>query len=216
MTSAFYAHPTAVVDQPCSIGDGTRIWHFSHVCENATLGSHCNLGQNVMIASGVRIGNNVKIQNNVSVYSGTIVENDVFLGPSCVLTNVTNPRAQIVRRGIYESTTIRRGATVGANATVVCGVTLGRYCLIAAGAVVTRDVPDYTLIVGTPGRDRGWVSRHGHPLRRAVDGIYTCPESKLRYRATEMGLRCLDLDEEAPLPASLAMGEQSYRSFHVS
>ncbi len=213
MKSAFFVHPTAVVDGPCSIGVGTRIWHFCHISENATLGTSCNLGQNVMIASGVRIGNNVKIQNNVSVYSGTVVEDDVFLGPSCVLTNVTNPRAQIVRRGIYESTTIRRGATIGANATVVCGVTLGRYCLIAAGAVVTRDVPDYTLIVGTPGRNRGWVSRHGHPLRQATAGVYTCPESKLRYRETDLGLRCLDLDEEAPLPAALATGEQSYRVF---
>jgi UDP-2-acetamido-3-amino-2,3-dideoxy-glucuronate N-acetyltransferase len=169
-----------------------------------------------MIASGVRIGNNVKIQNNVSVYAGTILEDDVFLGPSCVLTNVSNPRAQVVRRGLYERTLIRRGATVGANATVVCGLTLGRYSFIAAGAVVTRDVPDYGLVLGAPGRIRGWVSRHGHPLRRASDGIYTCPESNLRYQESEPGvLRCLDLDEESPLPAALATGAQAYRTFHT-
>ena len=215
MSAAYQVHPSAVIDSPCTIGAGTRIWHFCHICEHAELGEHCNLGQNVMIASGVRIGRNVKIQNNVSVYSGTTIEDDVFLGPSCVLTNVSNPRSQIVRRGVYETTLIRRGATVGANATIVCGVTLGRYCLVAAGTVVTRDVPDYALMVGVPGRQRGWVSRHGHPLRNPRDGLYTCPESQLRYRETTPGtLRCLDLDEEAPLPPALANGQQSYRSFH--
>ena len=207
-------HPSAVIDEPCTIGAGTRVWHFSHICENAILGENCNLGQNVMLAAGVRLGRNVKIQNNVSVYSGTTIEDDVFLGPSCVLTNVSNPRAQIVRRDLYETTLIRRGATVGANATIVCGVTLGRYALIGAGAVVTHDVPDYGLVVGVPGRIRGWVSRHGHPLRAPRDGIYTCPESKLRYREVEPGvLRCLDLDEEAPLPAALATGTKPYRAF---
>lgn len=215
--STFYAHPSAVIDQPCAIGAGTKIWHFCHIGENAAIGEHCTLGQNVMIAPGVRIGRNVKIQNNVSVYSGTTVEDDVFLGPSCVLTNVSNPRSQIVRRSLYEPTLIRRGATVGANATITCGVTLGRYCFIAAGAVVTRDVPDYAMVLGLPGRPRGWVSRHGHPLGRAVDGIYTCPESRLRYREVEPGvLRCVDLDEEAPLPPDLATGTRSYRSFHPS
>lgn len=215
MSTAYSAHPSAIIDQPCEIGAGTRIWHFCHICENAVLGEHCNLGQNVMIASGVRIGRNVKIQNNVSVYSGTTIEDDVFLGPSCVLTNVSNPRSQIVRRGVYEKTLIRRGASVGANATITCGVTLGRYCFIAAGAVVTRDVPDYTMVLGLPGRPRGWVSRHGHPLHHPVDGIYTCPESKLRYREVQPGvLRCLDLDEEAPLPPELATGNQPYRDFH--
>ena len=217
MSAAYQAHPSAVIDSPCTIGAGTRIWHFSHICEHAELGENCNLGQNVMIASGVRIGRNVKIQNNVSVYSGTTIEDDVFLGPSCVLTNVSNPRSQVVRRGVYETTLIRRGATIGANATIVCGVTLGRYCLVAAGTVVTRDVPDYALMVGVPGRQRGWVSRHGHPLRTPRDGIYTCPESKLRYRETTPGtLRCLDLDEEAPLPPALATGQQSYRAFHAT
>lgn len=216
MSVSYFAHPTSVVDQSCQIGDGTKIWHFSHVCEGATVGADCTLGQNVMIASGVRIGNNVKIQNNVSVYSGTTLEDDVFLGPSCVLTNVPNPRSQVVRRGVFEPTIIRRGATVGANATIVCGVTLGRYSFVAAGTVVTKDVPDYTLVVGVPGRHRGWVSRHGHPLCCPVDGIFTCPESKLRYREGEPGmLRCLDLNEEAPLPRTLATGAQPYRTFHA-
>lgn len=215
MNSPAQIHPTAIVDAPCSIGAGTRIWHFSHVCADATLGEHCNLGQNVMIASGVRIGANVKIQNNVSVYTGTTIEDDVFLGPSCVLTNVSNPRSQINRRDLYERTLIRRGATIGANATVVCGVTIGRYAFVVAGSVVTRDVPDYGFVVGVPGRLRGWASRHGHPLRHAVDGTYTCPESGLRYRETAPGtLRCLDLDEEAPLPPALARGREAYRHFH--
>ncbi len=216
MNPAVSIHPSAIVDPPCSIGAGTRIWHFCHVCSGVKLGENCNLGQNVMIATDVRIGNNVKIQNNVSVYSGTTIEDDVFLGPSCVLTNISNPRSQVVRRSLYEPTLIRRGASVGANATIVCGVTLGRYCFIAAGAVVTRDVPDYALIAGVPGRNRGWVSRHGHPLRQPRDGVYTCPESQLRYREDLRGvLRCLDLDEEAPLPEKLATGQRPYRSFHA-
>ena len=215
MNPAYYAHPTAIIDQPCSIGAGCKLWHFVHVGENAVLGPGCILGQNVMIAAGVRVGGNVKIQNNVSVYAGVTLEDDVFLGPSCVLTNVTNPRSQVVRRALYEKTLIRRGATVGANATIICGVTLGRYCLIAAGAVVTRDVPDYALIAGVPGRQRGWVSRHGHPLRCPVGGILTCPESGLRYQETAPGvLHCLDLDEETPLAAGLAVGHKSYREFH--
>jgi UDP-2-acetamido-3-amino-2,3-dideoxy-glucuronate N-acetyltransferase len=215
MNPSFYAHPTAVLDQPCTVGAGTKIWHFVHVGEHAVLGENCILGQNVMIAPAVRIGRNVKIQNNVAVYAGTVIEDDVFLGPSCVLTNVTNPRSQVVRRSLYEATLIRRGATLGANATIVCGVTLGRYCFIAAGAVVTHDVADYALVVGVPGRFRGWVSRHGHPLREPVDGIYTCPESGLRYRETTPGaLRCLDLDEDTPLPSALAAGQKPYREYH--
>ena len=213
---SYFVHPTAVVDVPAEIGAGTKIWHFSHICAHAVLGPNCNLGQNVMVASGVRLGGNVKIQNNVSVYAGTTIEDDVFLGPSCVLTNVSNPRSQVARRGVYEPTLIRRGATVCANATVVCGITLGRYSFVAAGAVVTRDVPDYGLVVGVPGRLRGWVSRHGHPLKRAADGSYTCPESQLRYRETAPGvLRCLDLDEEAPLPPDLATGGRPYRDFRA-
>jgi UDP-2-acetamido-3-amino-2,3-dideoxy-glucuronate N-acetyltransferase len=210
----YHAHPTAVIDQPCSIGAGTRIWHFCHISAKAVLGADCNLGQNVMVGPGVKIGRNVKIQNNVSIYSGTAIEDDVFLGPSCVLTNVSNPRSQVIRRNLYETTLIRRGATVGANATIVCGITLGRYCFIGAGTVVTKDVPDYAQVVGVPGRIRGWVSRHGHPLKNPRDGVYTCPESNLRYRETAPGvLRCLDLDEEAPLPATLATGTKAYRDF---
>lgn len=215
MSPAYDAHVTAVIDQPCTIGAGTRIWHFAHVCENAVIGANCVLGQNVMIAAGVHLGDNVKIQNNVAVYAGVTIEDDVFLGPSCVLTNVSNPRSQIVRRDLYEKTVLRRGASVGANATIVCGVTLGRYAFIAAGAVVTRDVPDYALVTGVPGRVRGWVSRHGHPLRTPQNGVYTCPESGLRYQAVSPGvLRCLDLDESAPLPAPLARGRRAYREFN--
>ncbi len=139
----FQAHPTAVIDEPCTIGRGTRIWHFCHVMTNARIGEYCILGQNVMIASDVVVGNNVKIQNNVAVYTGTVIEDDVFLGPSCVLTNVTNPRSQVNRHALFERTLIRRGATIGANATIVCGITIGRYAFVAAGAVVTQDVPDY-------------------------------------------------------------------------
>ncbi len=215
MNSSSYVHPTAVIDQPCTIGAGTKIWHFVHVGENAVIGPGCILGQNVMIAPGVSIGANVKIQNNVAVYAGVTIEDDVFLGPSCVLTNVSNPRAQVVRRVLYEKTLVRRGTTIGANATIVCGVTLGRYSFVAAGAVVTRDVPDYGLVTGVPGRLRGWVSRHGHPLRTAVEGIYTCPESGLHYRETAPGmLRCLDLEEDAPLPVDLATGRRPYRDFN--
>lgn len=215
MENPVYIHPTAVIDQPCSIGMGTKIWHFVHISENVRLGERCVLGQNVMIAPGVEIGSNVKIQNNVAVYSGVTIEDDVFLGPSCVLTNVSNPRSQVVRRDLYERTLIRRGASIGANATVVCGITLGRYCFIAAGAVVTRDVPDYAMIAGVPGRQRGWVSRHGHPLRKAVEGVFTCPESGLRYREEHPGrFRCLDLDEEAPLPSALSRGTRAYRDIN--
>ena len=148
----YFVHETAGVDQPCRIGGGTKIWHFCHVCKDAVIGHNCNLGQNVFVAGGAVIGDNVKIQNNVSIYAGLVVEDDVFLGPSCVLTNVTNPRSQVVRRGIYEKTVIRRGASVGANATVVCGITVGRYAFIAAGAVVARDVPDYAIVVGVPAK----------------------------------------------------------------
>ena len=206
-----YIDETAVVDAPCSIGAGTKIWHFSHVMKNARLGVRCSLGQNVHIASGVEIGSGVKIQNNVSVYAGTVIEDDVFLGPSCVLTNVSNPRSQVVRQSLYETTLIRRGATIGANATVVCGTTIGRYAFIAAGAVVAKSVPDYALVLGVPGRSRGWMSRHGHPLvSRDAEGYLVCPESALRYEERDGELRCVDLDENAPLPAHLAVGKVSY------
>jgi UDP-2-acetamido-3-amino-2,3-dideoxy-glucuronate N-acetyltransferase len=210
----YYAHPTAIVDEPVSIGEGTKIWHFAHVFAGARIGRKCIFGQNTMVADGVVIGDNVKVQNNVAIYTGTTIEDDVFLGPSCVLTNVTNPRSQVVRHSLYEKTLIRRGATVGANATIVCGITLGRYSFVSAGAVVARDVPDYALVVGVPGRQRGWMSRHGHILKAGTDGMMRCPESGLRYREVEPGLlRCLDLDEESPLPPDLTVGNIRYDEF---
>lgn len=208
---SYLAHPTAVIDQPTEIGVDTKIWHFAHICANAKIGARCIFGQNTMVAGDVTIGDNVKVQNNVAIYSGTMVESDVFLGPSCVLTNVTNPRSQVNRHRLYERTVIRRGATIGANATIVCGITLGRYCFIAAGTVVARDVPDYALMVGVPGRQRGWMSRHGHALKPDAKGELRCPESGFLYREIEPGvLRCLDLDEEAPLPADLSVGKLTY------
>ncbi|HNS21388.1 MAG TPA: acyltransferase [Sedimentisphaerales bacterium] len=216
--TAYFAHESAYIDQPCEIGAGTKIWHFCHIMKGAKIGEGCILGQNVCIAGGVVIGNDVKIQNNVSIYTGTIIEDDVFLGPSCVLTNVTNPRSQIVRHDLYEKTLLGRGATVGANATIVCGVTLGRYCFVAAGAVVTKDVPDYTLMVGVPARRVGWMSRHGIPLNHPdADGVMVCPESGFRYREVEPGvLRCLDLDEATSLPESMRCGTKAYRQYRKS
>ncbi len=213
MKPNYYINEHAVVDSNVRIGDGTKIWHFTHVQSGAKIGENCILGQNVNVGSDVVIGDNVKIQNNVSVYTGVTVEDDVFLGPSCVLTNVTNPRSQVVRRSIYEKTLIRRGATVGANATIVCGITLGRYCFIGAGAVVTKDVPDYALLLGNPAKQRGWMSRHGHPLKDpGTDGVMTCPESGLRYKLVDNNtLRCLDIGEDEQLPAELSKGSVAYR-----
>lgn len=212
--SDYFKHESAYVDDGAVIGAGTKVWHFSHIMKGARIGERCVFGQNVNVDGGVTIGNNVKVQNNVSIYTGTTIEDDVFLGPSCVLTNVTNPRSQINRHSLYEKTLIRRGATVGANATIVCGVTLGRYCFIAAGSVVTRDVPDYALLMGNPARQKGWMSRHGHLLKAGPDGILVCPESGLRYQdvvhSSGSTLRCLDLDEEAPLPESMRMGTKTY------
>jgi len=210
----YFVHESAYVDQPCEIGEGTKIWHFSHIMKDVNIGQRCIFGQNVNIASGVVIGNNVKVQNNVSIYTGAIIEDDVFLGPSCVLTNVTNPRSQIVRHDLYEKTIFRRGATVGANATIVCGIELGRYCFIAAGAVVVKNVPDYAMMMGVPARQAGWVSRHGIPLPRPdAGGIMVCPESGYRYKEIKPGVvKCLDLDEEASLPPDKAGGTISYRS----
>ncbi len=209
----YFAHETACVDEGSQVGAGTRVWHYSHILKGARIGERCSIGQNVNIDSGAVIGNNVKIQNNVSVYSGLVVEDDVFLGPSCVLTNVTNPRSQVNRHALYETSVLKRGCTVGANATIVCGVTVGRYAFVAAGAVVTRNVPDYALVAGNPARSLGWMSRHGHRLGKPDgDGIMLCPESGYRYREASPGvLRCLDLDEEAPLPAELTKGTKGYK-----
>ena len=207
----YFAHTTAVIDEGAQVGTGTKIWHFAHIFGDTTIGEGCIFGQNTMVSAGVRIGNNVKVQNNVSIYTGTTIEDDVFLGPSCVLTNVTNPRSQVDRKNLYEETLIKRGATVGANATIVCGVTLGRYCFIAAGAVVTKDVPDYALIAGVPGRQSGWMSRHGHTLRNPDSGgNMKCPESGFKYRVIDNKMRCLDLEEEAPLPCRTSTGKAKY------
>src|SRR5512135_2580697 len=182
----YFVHESSYVDEGASVGAGTKIWHFCHVLPGAVIGRRCSFGQNCSIAGGTVIGNNVKVQNNVSIYEGTIIEDDVFLGPSCVLTNVTNPRSQVVRRSLYEKTLIRRGASIGANATVICGVTIGRYSFIAAGAVVAKDIPDYALMIGVPARRAGWMSRHGHRLPAPdANGIMVCPESGWRYQDFE-------------------------------
>ncbi|MGK3999733.1 acyltransferase [Sorangium sp. So ce1024] len=207
----YFAHASACIDEPCDIGEGTKIWHFCHVSAGARIGRACVLGQNVFIAGSAVIGDGVRIQNNVSVYDGTLVEDDVFLGPSAVLTNVINPRAQIDRRAFLDGTRLRRGATVGANATIVCGVTIGRHAFVGAGAVVTRDVPDYALVTGVPARRTGWMSRHGHKLVASSDGLMRCPESGYRYERRGDVVRCLDLDEDAPLPAPRAAASRRYR-----
>lgn len=208
----YFIHESSYVDKGAVIGAGTKIWHFCHILAGAVIGEHCTFGQNCSVASGCVVGSNVKVQNNVSIYEGTVIEDDVFLGPSCVLTNVTNPRSQVVRRALYEKTVIRRGASIGANATIVCGITIGRYAFVGAGALVAKDVGDYSLMVGVPARFVGWMSRHGHRLAKPnAEGVMVCPESHLRYRELSPGiLRCLDVDEEAPLPAELALGKASY------
>lgn len=178
----YYAHPTAVVDEGCTIGEGTKIWHFSHIMPNCRLGNNCNIGQNVVISPDVVLGNNVKVQNNVSLYTGVICEDDVFLGPSCVFTNVTNPRSAIVRKSEYKETRVGKGASIGANATIVCGHNIGEYAFIGAGAVVTKEVPAYALLVGNPARQMGWMSEYGHRLQFNQEGKATCPESGQVYQ----------------------------------
>jgi len=182
MSNDFLAHPTAVIDEGCTIGKDTRIWHFSHLMRDSVIGEKCNIGQNVVISPGVILGNNVKVQNNVSIYTGVICEDDVFLGPSMVFTNITNPRSAIIRRDQYVTTIVRRGASIGANATIVCGHEIGEFALIGAGAVITKDVKPFALVIGNPGRQTGWVSEYGHKLTFDSEGVAICPESGQKYR----------------------------------
>jgi UDP-2-acetamido-3-amino-2,3-dideoxy-glucuronate N-acetyltransferase len=178
----FYAHPTAVIDEGCEIGAGTKIWHFSHLMSNCRIGENCNIGQNVVISPEVVLGNNVKVQNNVSIYTGVTCEDDVFLGPSMVFTNITNPRSAVVRRGSYERTLVKRGASIGANATIVCGHDIGEFAFIGAGTVITKTVAPYALVVGNPGRQIGWMSEFGHRLNFDENGVAVCPESMEHYK----------------------------------
>ena len=214
MAADYFVHESSYVDDGAKIGKGTKIWHFSHIMK-CTIGENCNFGQNTHVANDVVIGNNVKVQNNVSIYTGTIIEDDVFLGPSCVLTNVLNPRSQVNRHSVYEKTVIKKGATIGANATIVCGIELGRYSFIAAGAVVIKNVPDYALMAGVPARQVGWMSRHGIKLPKPdANGIMVCAESGYKYKEIKKGiLKCLDLDEDKSLPIELTVGKTSYRKF---
>lgn len=185
----YFAHETAVIDENCSIGLGTKIWHFSHVMSNCIIGNGCNLGQNVVVSPNVILGNNVKIQNNVSIYTGVICEDDVFLGPSMVFTNVINPRSAINRRNQYTKTTVKKGASIGANATIVCGNDIGEYAFIGAGAVVTKDIPNFALVVGNPSKQIGWVGEYGHKLAFNANGIAICHESKQEYELGSNGVK---------------------------
>src|SRR5688572_6791871 len=179
---SYYSHPTAILDEGCEIGSGTKIWHFSHIMPNCRIGENCNIGQNVVVSPDVILGNNVKVQNNVSIYTGVICEEDVFLGPSMVFTNVINPRSAVNRKNEYLRTLVKKGATIGANATIVCGIELGKFAFIGAGAVVTKSVRDYALVVGNPARQTGWMSEHGHKLIFNKDGVAVCSESKDNYQ----------------------------------
>ena len=182
MNKKYFAHETSVIDDGCHIGSGTKIWHFSHLMPNCTLGKNCNIGQNVVISPEVVLGNNVKVQNNVSIYTGVTCEDDVFLGPSMVFTNIINPRSAVNRRGQYSVTTVRKGVSIGANATIVCGNDIGEFAFIGAGTVVTKEVPAYALIVGNPGRQIGWMSEYGHRLNFDANGVAICEESKEEYQ----------------------------------
>lgn len=182
MSLDFFAHETAVVDDNCKIGAGTKIWHFSHIMTGCNIGNDCNIGQNVVVSPDVVLGNNVKVQNNVSIYTGVVCEDDVFLGPSMVFTNVINPRSAVNRKSEYLKTVVKHGASIGANATIVCGHNIGRFAFIGAGAVVTKEVPDYALVVGNPARQTGWMSEYGHKLNFDPDGFAVCPESKEKYQ----------------------------------
>lgn len=191
MMQAYFAHETAVIDSGCSIGLGTKIWHFSHIMTDAVIGEKCNIGQNVVISPKVILGNHVKVQNNISIYTGVECEDDVFLGPAMVFTNIRNPRSAIVRREQYIKTLVKKGASIGANATIICGNTLGEYCFIGAGAVVTKDVLPYALIVGNPGKQIGWVSAYGHRLHFDENNQAVCPESNERYTLEHNNVRKL-------------------------
>ena len=185
MEREYFAHETAVIDERCIIGKGTKIWHFSHIMSGSEIGENCNIGQNVVISPGVKLGRNVKVQNNVSIYTGVICEDDVFLGPSMVFTNIVNPRSAVIRKDSYVSTIVEKGASVGANSTIVCGHRIGMYAFIGAGAVVTREVKPYALVVGNPARQTGWMSEYGHKLKFDEAGIAICPESGEKYRIVE-------------------------------
>ena len=189
MEKEYFAHETAVIDENCSIGRGTKIWHFSHIMSGCEIGNDCNIGQNVVVSPGVVLGNNVKIQNNVSVYTGVICEDDVFLGPSMVFTNVVNPRSAVNRRGQYVETLVKKGVSIGANATIVCGHPIGEYAFIGAGAVVTKEVAPYALVIGNPAKQTGWMSEYGHKLEFNKDGIAICPESNEKYKLTHGNVR---------------------------
>jgi UDP-2-acetamido-3-amino-2,3-dideoxy-glucuronate N-acetyltransferase len=189
---SYFAHPTAVIDPDCAIGKGTRIWHFSHIMTGAIIGEHCNLGQNVVVSPDVVLGRNVKVQNNVSIYTGVVCEDDVFLGPSMVFTNVMNPRSAVVRRDQYQKTWVKKGATIGANATIICGITIGEYAFIGAGTVVNRDVKPYSLVVGNPARHIGWMSEYGHRLNFDESGKAICPESNQQYELAGGIVRRID------------------------
>jgi len=182
MEKEYFAHETAVIDDGCKIGKGTKIWHFSHIMTGSEIGEKCNIGQNVVVSPGVKLGRNVKVQNNVSLYTGVICEDDVFLGPSMVFTNVINPRSAIIRKESYYTTIVERGASIGANSTIVCGNTIGSYSFIGAGAVVTKDVKPYALVIGNPARQSGWMSEYGHKLHFDENGLAKCPESGEKYR----------------------------------
>jgi UDP-2-acetamido-3-amino-2,3-dideoxy-glucuronate N-acetyltransferase len=182
MPDNFFAHPTAVIDEGCIIGTGTKIWHFSHIMTGCTIGESCNIGQNVVVSPQVQLGRNVKVQNNVSIYSGVVCEDDVFLGPSMVFTNILNPRSAVIRRDHYVKTLVEKGASIGANATIICGHIIGKYSMIGAGAVVTKDVAPYALVIGNPARQTGWVSEYGHKLIFSKEDLAECPESKQIYR----------------------------------
>lgn len=184
----YFSHETAVIDSGCSIGEGTKIWHFSHIMSDCKIGNGCNIGQNVVVSTQVELGNNVKVQNNVSIYTGVICEDDVFLGPSMVFTNVINPRSAIVRRKQYQKTLVKRGASIGANATIVCGNTIGAYAFVGAGAVITKDVPNYALVVGNPAQQIGWISEYGHRLNFNQEHIAFCKEGNEQYKLTEAGV----------------------------